>query len=239
MTLSISPTQDQIFVALRKFLINILPANVPVVQGQTNRVPEPQEDDYVIMILLRRRRIETNVDTFTDKAFIGFIVDDQMTITEVLKGTLVAGDQVTGEGVEDNTTVVSGPGGVGVYTVTPAGQTVLSTILQAGGGFYRQNTEITIQLEVHGPNSADNAQKISTMMRDDYAVEFFRTYPNIYPLYADDPRQMPFSNDQQQVEDRWVIEAGLQANQTVQAPQQFADTITVGLINVDAEYPPS
>ncbi len=239
MTLSISPTQEEIFVALRKFLINILPAAVPVVQGQTNRVPEPQEDDYVIMILLRRRRIETNVDTFTDKAFIGSIINDQMTITEVLKGTLAPGDQITGEEVADGTKVVSGPGGVGVYTVEPDGQTVPSTILQAGGGFYRQNTEITIQLEVHGPSSGDLAQTISTMMRDDYAVEFFKDYPNIFPLYADDPKQMPFSNDQQQVEDRWVIEAGLQANQTVQAPQQFADTVTVGLINVDAEYPPS
>jgi hypothetical protein len=60
----------------------------------------------------------------------------------------------------------------------------------------------------------------------------------VAPLHADDPRQMPFINDQSQYEWRWIIEACLQANQVVISPQQFADALEIGLIEVDSHYPP-
>jgi hypothetical protein len=47
------------------------------------------------------------------------------------------------------------------------------------------------------------------------------------PLYADDPRYMPFVNENQQYEWRWVLEACFQVNQTVVVPKQYADAVDV------------
>jgi hypothetical protein len=102
-----------------------------------------------------------------------------------------------------------------------------------------QPTEMTVQLDVHGPDSGDNVQRISTMMRDDYAyLSFTRSSTGIFPLYADSPKQVPFINDSNQVETRWIVEACLQVNATVEnIPQEFFEQIVVGLIDVDAFYP--
>ena len=46
------------------------------------------------------------------------------------------------------------------------------------------------------------------MFRSSYAVDFFAALGGaITPLFASDPRQMPFVNAEQQYEDRYVIEA--------------------------------
>lgn len=240
--MQVIPTQETTFESLRAFIMNVLPAGVPVIQGQANRVAEPLADDYVLMIPLRRERIETNVDNFHDDAYRGSFAGLVLTVTQILAGSVKQGATPTGTGVAVNTVVgtqLTGPvGGIGTYNVAPA-QTLGSTILQAGAGTYLQPTKLAVQLEVHGENSADYAQIISTMFRDEYAVNFFAGINStIVPLYADDPRQLPFNNDQQQVEDRWVIEALLQVNATVVAPQQFADQVQVDLINVDVAYPP-
>lgn len=101
-----------------------------------------------------------------------------------------------------------------------------------------QPTEIHIQLDVHGENSADNAQTVTTLFRDQYAVQAFSDLsPNVQPLYADDPKQVPFWNGEQQTENRWVITARLQANIAVETPQDFADQLQPTLINVEAAYP--
>jgi hypothetical protein len=102
-----------------------------------------------------------------------------------------------------------------------------------------QPTQVLVQLDVHGPNSTDNCQIITTTFRSDYATTFFAASgKEIQPLYADDGHQMPFINGEQQYEDRWVIQAVLQANPIVSTPQQFADTLTVDLVEVDTTYPP-
>jgi hypothetical protein len=103
----------------------------------------------------------------------------------------------------------------------------------------KQPTQVTIQIDVHGPASADNAQIITTLLRDDYACTVFAASGyDIAPLYASDPMQAPFFNGEQQVEWRWTIDAVLQANTVVTMPQDFAATIEIDLINVDVNYPP-
>ena len=102
-----------------------------------------------------------------------------------------------------------------------------------------QATQIVIQLDVHGPGSADLSQIISTLFRDEYAVEAFAASGyDVAPLFATDPKQIPFMNAEQQFEDRWVIEMNLQANPALTLPQEFAKTMSVELIEVDAEFPP-
>lgn len=173
----VTPTQSDIRVALRGFLVGVLASNVEVVEAQDNRVPEPTSEDFVLMTGIRHRRIETNSE---------------------------------------------GP-------VQPI----------AGTQDHTQPTEAVFQLDVHGPNSADNAEVISTLFRSAYAVDAMAAInPDVYPLHADDPKQVPFINDANQYESRWVIEAFLQANQTVSVPQQSAEALAVDLIDVDAVYPP-
>lgn len=245
--MTISVTQAAVFGALGQFLTAILPHTVEVVRGLVNRVPEPGSGDFVMMIPLRRERIETNTDSWNDQSWLGGISQTLMTVTEILAGKVQIGAAPSANvTLAPNTTVqsqISGPaGGIGEYQVAPAQNVAAGTIFQAGGGTYLQPTLVTFQLEVHGPNSADNAQIISTMMRDGYAVDFFAglegTGGLVVPCNADDPRQLAFSNDQQQVEERWIVEVILQVNASNVVPQQFADAVKVTPVSVDATFPP-
>ena len=72
-----------------------------------------------------------------------------------------------------------------------------------------------------------------------YGVQAFQNVMDgITPLYTDDPRQMPFTNAEQQWEDRWIVDVHLQVNIELVLSQQFAATLTVGVINVEATYSP-
>jgi len=219
----------------------ILATGVPVLQGQVNRVPETAAADYVVMWPLRRERLETNVDTTADAKFTGTISGTTLTITNVFHGSLKVGSPLYGVGIAAGSQVlkfIGGTGGLGTYLITPS-QNISSQVISAGTQQYLQPTLLTMQLDVHGPNSAENAQIISTMMRDDYAVEFFAaTGYDVVPCYADDPKQIPFINGEAQYENRWIVEAVLQANIVVVAGQQYADSVIIGLIDVDERYPP-
>jgi hypothetical protein len=58
------------------------------------------------------------------------------------------------------------------------------------------------------------------------------------PLYASDARQLQFVTGEAQYMERWGFDAVLQMNPIVSVPQDFADSLTVGLIDVDVVYPP-
>jgi hypothetical protein len=61
---------------------------------------------------------------------------------------------------------------------------------------------------------------------------------NIQPLYADNPTQMPLIDGEAQYEQRWKLTASLQYNPIVTVSQDFADTLTLTLDEVDATFPP-
>ena len=89
---------------------------------------------------------------------------------------------------------------------------------------------VAIQIDVHGPNSADNVQKIATLWRDFAACDFFTTSGfDGQPLYTSDPRQVPFINAEEQYELRWMLDAYLEANIIVGVNQPFADTLYVNI----------
>lgn len=233
-------TEAAILTAVRSFLVSILPSGVVVVRAQVNRVPPPKAPDYVVMNPIGRRRLSTNVDTYTDVSFTGSIAGQVLSVSAVELGSIAVGQTVFGVSVSAGTQIMAlgtGSGGVGTYTVRPS-QNATSRKLASGFETYLQSTEITIQLDVHGDNSADNAQIITTLFRDQYAVAAFAALnTGVVPIHADDPKQIPFWNGEQQVDDRWVIEARLQANIAMQTPQDFADQLQPTLINVEAVYP--
>ena len=244
MPLSISPTQDDIFTVLGDFLTQIL--GITVVQGQINRVAEPPGGDFAVMWPLRFPRLATNIDTYVDAVFTGSISGTILTITAVdpnplFSGQIAVGSTIFGVGLANNTTVTAlgtGHGGIGTYTVSPS-QNISSETLAAGTASLLQKAECVVQVDLHGPNASNNAQIVSTVFRDDVSVEFFAAdNANIAPLYADDPRQMPFLNAEQQFEDRFIVEAHMQVNQTVVVPEEFAGVVDVGIVSVDATYPP-
>lgn len=215
---------------------------VAVIAAQVNRTPEPPGDDFIVMQKPDFTRLSTNLDTYVDCVYTARITGTVMPVTALQRGVLSPGAAVIGPNVIAPTRLLSqtsgAPGGVGVYAVNPP-QTVISEKMQSGVVNMRLDSEVCVQLDVHGPNSADFAQMISTLIRDQYATRVFGDFAlaTITPLYADDPKQVPYQNAEQEIETRYVLEVHLQANQTSTAPQEFADTLHANLIEIDAAYP--
>ncbi len=239
-------TQSTAQAVLRSFLQAILPIGTDVIQGQDNRVPEPANVNFVVMTAIRRDRIETNIDTYADTLFNGSINGSVLTVTGTSFGALFPGNQVFGVGVapltQVNSQLTGTAGGIGTYQVS-ASQQVSSEPLAAGTATLLQPTELTYQLDVHSKDvgtAADLAQTITTAFRDSYAFDFFAALnPNVIPLHADEGRQIPFVNAEEAYETRWIIEAHLQVNAALTfLPQQFAGALSVGLVDVNAAYPP-
>ena len=244
-----TPTQSNVLTQLGNFLTEVLPIGTVVRVGQQNRVAEPKVGNFVIMTPIRIERLETNVDGYGDAVFTGSVAGTTLTITAVdarfPNARLGVGSVVSGANVAAGTTVLAiltGAGQVGTYTVDRA-STAASTTISAGAKQVMQPARVTVQLDFHSADQSafDMAAVVSTLMRDEFAVQQFANQSpgyGVVPLYADDPAQRPFFNDQQQYEWRWVLEALLQANVVVGVPQEFADSVDLNVVSVDATYPP-
>lgn len=241
-----NPTQANILTALRNFLVAVMPDDVEVIAGEPNRVPEPQADRFIVMSPPSFIRLETNIDDQEDVKFTGSIAATVMTVSAVEYGEIKVGASVFGVGVAAGTYITAlgtGAGGIGTYTVS-ASQTITSQTMASGAVVATQNAEAVVQLDFHAADgtSGDLSQTVSTLMRDAYGVKQFEDQsPNygVAPLYADDPKFLPFINDAAQTEWRWVLDCHLQCGQSVQTPQQFSDAVTVDVVSVDATYPPA
>jgi len=240
--LALSITESAAFTALRAFLLSIYPAGVEVIRGSVNRTPEPGVDDFIVMEPTLRERLETNTDAYADCVFTGSIAGAVLTVSALGFGTIKVGQTVFGTGVATGTTITAlgtGTGGAGTYTVSTA-QAVGSAKLASGTQTILQPTQLTVQLDFHGANSADYVQTFTTVFRDDYAVQGLASSGvDIAPLYTSEPRLLPFLNGEQQIEFRWSVDAVMQVNPVVTIPLQFADSLSVGLTDVDVVYPPS
>lgn len=226
----VSIPETALLTALRSFLLSVLPAGVEVIRGQVNRTAPPK-GAFVVMTPLTRRRLSTNVDEFNDASLVGSIASGVLIVTNVMFGQVRVSAPLYAEGVADGT-IITAANPDGTFAVQPA-QTVTSRQMFAGVAEYMQATEVTFQLDVHGKDSADNAQIISTLFRDEYAcASFSASGYDVQPLYTSEPRQMPFITGESQYEDRWSIDVVLQANPVVTAPQQFAGALSVVLVPV-------
>jgi hypothetical protein len=241
----LSLTQAQALTAFRSFLMGTLLPNVQVVRAQDNRVPEPLQGDFVVMTPIRQTRLSTNETTYADNVVIGSIIGTTLTVTTVLKGGPIAvgnlildttGDIASGTVV---TAFGTGTGGVGAYTVSKS-QTLTSEDLYLGQRLDLVPTELTVQLDIHGPSSADNTKVIEGLFRSEYSVDVMGAInANVVPLYCDEARQMPFINAEQQYEWRWTMDACMQISPVISTPQQFLDAIDVTLEPVDVLFPVS
>lgn len=228
--MGISLTESQTITALRLFLLSILPVGIEVVRGLDNRVPEPIGPDFVTMTPISRERIESNVSTYEDCAFVGSISGTTLTVASVQLGALAVGNTLLGNNLVAGTAITafgSGAGGVGTYAISQS-QTVASQTIAAGTRSIMQPAKVGVQLDVHGPNSGDNAQAIAALFFDDYAFQSFAGSGfDVRPLYAGEPHQMPFLNGEQQIEERWVVDVWMQCNPVLSVTQQFADEVVI------------
>jgi hypothetical protein len=107
----------------------------------------------------------------------------------------------------------------------------------AGATSLLASTEVVVQIEVHGPNSANTVNILNALSRSIVMTEAFEAMtPDMQVLYADDPHQAPFENEQQQTEWRWIVDFHFQVNNLVTVAQDFFDKAVVKLISVDAAY---
>lgn len=204
---------------------------VPIIRGQVNRVPQPKTPDYVVMWPLMRNRLATNIDVVLDIQFTGSITANVLTISALGSGAPWIGANLFGAGIAAGC-VVTGqltgtPLGTGTYSVS-ATPNVTSMTIYAGSDSITQKTEVTVQADVHGPASADNVARLAALWRDPFGVLAAVTNGGVLmPLYHSDPRQLPFDNAENQVEERWTIDLVMQVDPTVTVPMQFAGTLAV------------
>jgi len=232
-----SITEKQVIAALRTYLLSVVPVNTEVIRGLDNRVSEPVGNNFITMTPILRERLEWNTDTYTDTQTLSFT-----TLTAPTPGTAISNVANTAHG-----TVLSVSGlnvlvsiSAGYYFAVSDVITGVGTVTSVayGSKLMLQPTKMTIQLDVHGAASGDNAQMISTTWRDQYAVDSLAASgSDVAPLYAGEPRQMSYLNGEQQIEERWVVDIVLQANIVVAVPVQLGTKATIVSNNMDVVYP--
>jgi len=196
MTPQLDLFETDAFTVLRSFLLSCVP-NIEVVRGQDNRVPEPLGTDFITMIPVLRERIHNNIHDYVDSLFVGSITGTTLTITETLLGSLFVGVNIYGVDVLPDTIITAVLGG-GQYTVSRS-QTVSSRTIAGGVKTMLNPVKMTIQCDIHGVHSCDNAHIVTTAFRDSYASEQFAlSNKHVYPLFSSEPKQMPFNNSEQQ-----------------------------------------
>ena len=237
MAVVLSITEPQIFASLGGVLnsFGLQDVNgvspIPIVRGQVNRVPQVVNPDNIVMWPLMRTRLETNVTSYVDASFTGSITSNVLTVTALLVGNPAPGQSLFRTIVTPGCQIIAqltGPaGGVGTYSVT-ATANVASGTIYCGTMAIMQPIELMVQLDVHGPTSADNVARITTLWRDPFSVQSAANLGGfIHPLYHDDPRQMPFENAENQIEERWSLDLHMQVNPIVTVPAQFAAALAV------------
>jgi hypothetical protein len=230
-------TEDSLYTALRSVLLLITGNSMEIIIAQDNRVPEPISPRFIVMQRpISRQRLSTNQNTYIDNAFVASIASSIMTVTSILIGSIRTGAFVLGTGVTANTVVgaqITGTlGGIGTYNVTPT-QTLASGKLATGTVNLKQSVKICIQLDIHGADSADIVQTISTVLRDDVGYQMFvDTGYSVRPLYCDPPIQHAFENGEQQIEVRQLMNIYLQTSPVITVPQYFIDQLHASLTTV-------
>lgn len=228
-------TNSSVQAVLVSFLEAIVPTGWDVIEGQDNRVAEPQ-GNFIVLTPTMKTRLSTNYVAWADVVFTSAISGNSLVISSVRFGTVdvVAQPTLWGVGVGpcNISQQVSGtPGGVGTYLLSGPPQVVGSQQMAAGLIKVRQATENTYQVDVHSvdlASSSDLAQTISTLWRDEVSVDFFdQSGVKATPLYCEDPRQTPFTDSEQQYETRWIIDLYLQVNAVVDWPMQFMDDVQI------------
>lgn len=92
-----------------------------------------------------------------------------------------------------------------------------------------RSIEATLQLDFYGHDSGVNARIFSSLWRDFYACD---RLASCQPLYSDNARFIPLTNDEQNFEERWSVTASLTYNPTVTHEQAFVTESVVSINHI-------
>jgi hypothetical protein len=98
-----------------------------------------------------------------------------------------------------------------------------------------QGLELMMQVDCYGKHSGTWASIISTTFQDTYGCNALG--PNCQPLYCNEARMIPLTNEELAYEERYSLDMRLQFNPVVTPPQQYTDALDLELVNVDVTYP--
>lgn len=109
--------------------------------------------------------------------------------------------------------------------------------LPGGSVAMAQHLRMDVQVDFFSQlNAGDWAKMFTTVWRDSYACDALA--PICQPLFADQARRMPWVTGEDQFQTRFTVTAAVQYNPITTAPQQFAGSAEVTIIEVDTTYPP-
>ena len=98
--------------------------------------------------------------------------------------------------------------------------------------------QFIVQVDCYGANALGRATTLSMLLRDGIATDYFsQSGFNCQTLYADDAQQLPIVTGEEQWLERWTFQSALQLNQQITTTIETADTLSIDLIDVDAQYP--
>lgn len=89
-----------------------------------------------------------------------------------------------------------------------------------------QSVEVMIQIDFYGETSGQMARQFCTLWRDFYACERLQC---CQPLYCDEPKYLPFTNEANEYEERFMVTARLTYNPTLTHEQDFITNPSITL----------
>lgn len=96
----------------------------------------------------------------------------------------------------------------------------------AGKAGVSRATAVRMQLDFYGAGSEERCRIFTHLWRDFYTCEQLR---QCQPLYTDDARFMPLSNEEADFEERWTVTAHLAYCPTVTHGQEYVRTFEIEL----------
>lgn len=99
--------------------------------------------------------------------------------------------------------------------------------------------EHTVQVDFCGTDEQivmARATQLAIIARDGVAVEFLKPY-GILPLYAEDMRSAPFSDEQRQWEVRYIVTLHIECWHNVAIPRDAFTNVNILIEDVDVHHP--
>lgn len=101
------------------------------------------------------------------------------------------------------------------------------------------HTEYSVQVDFCGTDEQSvmaRATTLAAFAREGIAVEFFKAY-KILPLYAEDIRSMPYSNEQRQWEVRYIVTLHLENWTEIPIDRDAFTDVNLYIEDVDVHHP--
>lgn len=93
-----------------------------------------------------------------------------------------------------------------------------------------RSVETAMQLDFYGKESGERARVFQNLWRDYYACEWLQ---KCQPLYSDNLRYIPLTNEEQNYEERWSVTAYLTYNPTITHDQDYVNSVDVSIQQID------